>query len=126
MVALGVALALTAASFDLLLTDGVGMLFDLAFVAVCVTLALGVRPSDFFTVGVLPPLLMLATFALLAMSRSQAIAPGDHGLLSAVVGGLSHHAAALVLGSALCLVVLAVRSRVLSLREDHAASVVPG
>ena len=117
MVALGVALALTAACFDLLLTDRVGILFDLAFVALCVGLALGVRLSDSFVVGVLPPLLMLATFLLLAMSRARAIAQPDDGTVQAVVSGLSHHSVALVLGYLLALGVLAVRQRVALLRE---------
>lgn len=117
MVALGVALALTAAAVDLLLTERVGILFDLAFVALCVALALAVRPTDFFTVGVLPPLLMLSTFLLLAMSRSEAIAREHDGVAQAVVSGLAHHSVALVLAYALALGVLVVRQRVARLRE---------
>lgn len=119
MVALGVALALTAAALDLVLTTGLGLLFDLGFLVVCAGLALAVRPRDFFSVGVLPPLLMLSTFLLLAMSRSEAIARHDDGLLAAVLTGLSHHWVALVLGNALCLGVLYVRARVLALREQQ-------
>jgi hypothetical protein len=117
--ALGVALALTAAALDLLLTGRVGVLFDLGFVALCVGLALAVRLPDFFTVGVLPPLLMLSTFLLLAMSRAESIAQPDDGLLQAVVSGLSHHSVALVLGYVLALGVLAVRQRVAVLRESE-------
>lgn len=116
--ALGVALALTAAAVDLLLTGRAGVLFDLGFVALCVALALAVRLPDFFTVGVLPPLLMLSTFLLLAMSRAESIAQPDDGLLQAVVSGLSHHSVALVLGYVLALGVLAVRQRVALLRES--------
>ena len=118
MVALGVALALTAAAFDLLLTNRVGLLFDLAFVMLCVALALAVRPRDFFTVGVLPPLLMLATFLLLAMSRAEAIAQQHDGLIQAVVSGLSHHSIALAIAYGLALGVLAVRQRV-SVQREH-------
>lgn len=118
MVALGVALALTAAALDLLLTGRVSLLFDLAFVVLCVALALAVRPTDFFTVGVLPPLLMLSTFLLLAMSRAEAIAQAHDGVLQAVVSGLAHHSVSLVLGYVLALVVLVVRQRVSLLREQ--------
>ncbi len=116
MVALGVALALSAAALDLLATERVGVLFDLGFVALCLALALAVRPRDFFTVGVLPPLLMLATFLLLAASRSAAIARPEDGVVQAVVSGLSHHSVALACGYVGCLLVLFVRSRVLAAR----------
>ncbi|GAA5145173.1 hypothetical protein GCM10023340_14040 [Nocardioides marinquilinus] len=112
MVALGVALALTAAALDLMLTARVGALFDVGFVLLCLALALAVRPRDFFTVGVLPPLLMLATFLLLAMSRAEAIARSGDSVVQAVVSGLSHHSLALGLGYAGALGVLFVRQRV--------------
>jgi hypothetical protein len=123
MVALGVALALTAAALDLMLTARVGVLFDIGFVLLCLALALAVRPRDFFTVGVLPPLLMLATFALLAMSRAEAIARSDDSVVQAVVSGLSHHSLALGLGYAGALGVLFVRQRVGAVRlaEEDAA-----
>lgn len=123
MASLGVALALTAAAIDLLFNGHVGVLFDLAFIALCVGLALAVRLPDSFTVGVLPPLLMLSTFLLLSMSRAEAIAEAHDGMLQAVVSGLSHHSIALVLAYALALGVLAVRQRVAGLREaaDSAA-----
>ena len=119
VVALGVALALTAAALDLMLTDRVGLLFDLGFVALCLGLALAVRRTDFFAVGVLPPLLMLSTFLLLAMSRAEAIARAHDGVVQAVVSGLAHHSVALGLGYAVALVVLAVRQRVARLREQE-------
>ena len=115
--ALGVALALTAAAVDLMLTDRMSLLFDVGFVALCVALALAVRPADFFHVGVLPPLLMLSTFLLLAMSRAEAIAEAHDGVLQAVVSGLSHHSVALGVGYVLALGVLAVRQRIAVLRE---------
>jgi hypothetical protein len=118
VVALGVALALTVAAVDLLLTGRVGWLFDLGFVALCVALALAVRHGDFFTVGVLPPLLMLSTFLLLAMTRSEAIADAHDGLLPAVVAGLSHHALALALAYVTTLGVLVVRRRVARVRDE--------
>ena len=114
VVALALALALTAVVLDQALVGSLSLLFDVCFVLLCVATALAVRPTDFFTVGVLPPLLMVGVFAMLGATRPDVIAdPGD-GVVQAVVSGLSHHAGALVTGYALCLVVLAVRHRVLT------------
>ena len=112
VVALGLAVALTAVVVDLVLAGRVSLFFDLCFVALCVALALAVRPRDFFTVGVLPPMLMLAVFTLLGLTRPAMIANADDGVVQAVVSGLSHHSGALLVGYALCLVCLGVRQRV--------------
>ena len=114
VVALGVALALTAVVLDQALSGSVGLLFDIVFVLGCVAVALAVRPRDFFTVGVLPPLLMVGVFVLVGATRPDAIADAGDGVIQAVVSGLSHHAGALVIGYLLALVVLAVRQRVLA------------
>ena len=113
VVALGLALTLTVVALDVGVSGRVGIFFDVAFVVVCLGVALLVRPEDFFIVGVLPPLIMLVVFVLVAASRPVAIAePGD-GVAQAVVTGLSHHAVALGVGYAACLVCLGVRERVL-------------
>ena len=109
MVSLAVALLLTAGVLDLILTERLGLLFDLAFVTVCVGAALGVRPRDFFAVGVLPPLAMFAIVLLLAISDPGRVARADDGVVQATVSGLSGHAIALVLGYAACLGLLALR-----------------
>ena len=121
MVALGLALALTVAALDAGIGGRVGLAFDLAFVGVCVTVALLVRPEDFFTVGVLPPLILLAVFVLVGISHRVAIAPGDHGLAQAVVTGLAQHAIALGVGYAACLACLAIRDHVLRSRAEPVA-----
>lgn len=114
VVALGLALALTAVVLDQWLVGHVGVVFDVCFVLLCVATALAVRPADFFTVGVLPPMLMVVVFALVGATRPEMIAdPGD-GVVQAVVSGLSLHAGALVTGYLLCLAILAVRQRVLA------------
>lgn len=111
VVALGLALALTIVVVDLLLVGRLSLFFDLCFVALCLGLAFVVRLDDFFTVGVLPPLMMVAVFTLLAIASPGTIAhPGD-GLVQAVVTGLATHSAALTAGYALCLATLAVRQR---------------
>jgi hypothetical protein len=114
VVALGLALALTAVVVDQALLGEVDLFFDICFVLICVAMALAVRPSDFFTVGVLPPLLMGAVFTLLGGTRPGVIADETDGVIQAVISGLGHHAGALVTGYLLCLAILAVRHRVLS------------
>lgn len=111
IVALGFACALTAVVVDMALGGRVSLFFDLCFVALCCALALLVRPGDFFTVGVLPPLLMTAVFLLLGLASPEAIAHRDDGAVQALVSGLATHAAALVVGYALCLALLALRTR---------------
>src|SRR5262249_19814191 len=71
-----------------------------------------VRQSDMFTVGVLPPLLMVGTFLLLAITRTASIARPDDGVVQAVVTGLGNHSIALTLGYALTLGALAMRRHV--------------
>lgn len=110
--ALAVALLLTATTIDLALADQLGLLFDLTFITVCARAAIMVRPANFFTVGVLPPLAMLAAIVLLAFAEPAAIAHAQDGAVQATVSGLSGHAIALVIGYLLCLAVLAVRNKV--------------
>jgi heme/copper-type cytochrome/quinol oxidase subunit 4 len=111
MVSLGFALTLTVASLDVTLGGEVGHVFDVAFVVVCATVALLVRPQDFFMIGVLPPLVMLVVFVLVAVARPHALGPRGAGTVQTVVDGLAHHAGALAVGYALCLAVLAVRQQ---------------
>ncbi|WP_122816606.1 DUF6542 domain-containing protein [Nocardioides pantholopis] len=113
VVALALALGLSAAVLDVWLGGDLGWLFDLAFVAASIAAALLVRVSDFFTVGVLPPLVMVTVFVLLAATTPGAIAHPQDGAVQAVVSGLSHHSLALLVGYALCLGCLAIRHRVL-------------
>lgn len=110
-VALGTALALTVVVINLLLVGELSFFFDLCFIVLCLALALVVRPHDFFTVGVLPPLMMLAVLALLGAVAPATVADAGDGLVQAVVSGLAHHSAALVAGYAVCLATLALRQR---------------
>ena len=111
VVALGAAVALSAIVVNLAMVGRVSMFFDLWFVLVCLGLAVLVRRRDFFTVGVLPPLIMVGSFAVLALDRPDAIANRDDGLVQAVVSGLAHHSVALVCGYGLCLATLLARQR---------------
>ena len=111
---LTVALLMTVTVVEVGFTDHLGLLFDIVFVALCLYAALAVRPPDFFTIGVLPPLVMVGTVALLAIAEPDAVARATDGLVQATVTGLSHHSLALVAGYLLSLAILAVRRRVLS------------
>jgi hypothetical protein len=113
VVALGLALALTVVVLDVAVSGRVGVAFDVAFVVVCLTVAMRVRPEDFFTAGVLPPLVMLSVFVLVAISLPDALTSGDAGLVPTVASGLAHHAVALGVGYAGCLLCLAIRDQFL-------------
>jgi hypothetical protein len=109
VVILSALLAGVGAWLDLRLSGDVSLAFDLAFIVLCVAAALMVRRRDFFTVGVLPPLLMLATVLLLAATARETVAEEVDPLVQAVVSGLATHAGALVAGYSLALTVLALR-----------------
>jgi hypothetical protein len=94
---------------DLQVFSRLSLVFDVAFVLVCVAAALAVRPKDFFVIGVLPPLLMAATIAVVAVTSRSSVADPHDGFLQTLVSGLAHHAGALVAGYALTLAVLALR-----------------
>ena len=125
VVALGVALALTALVLDVALSGEAGLLFDVCFVALSVAVALAVRPSDFFVAGVLPPLVMAGTFLLAALTEPDRVAHPDDGVVQATISGLSHHSVALVTGYGLCLGVLLVRQRVLAARQADPSEETP-
>lgn len=103
------AVALLVVVAHLVLVGRLTWVFDVAFVLVCISAALAVRPRDFFVVGVMPPMLMAGTMLLLALVARSAIADVRDGVVQALVSGLAHHAGALGLGYALALGVLALR-----------------
>ena len=117
VVALGVALTLSAIALDLLLVGEVGWFLDLTFVAVAITMALRVHPRDFFTVGVAPPLILIGAFVLLAVSRPGAVGHVEDNVVQATISGLATHYLPLVLGYAGCLGCLAVRQRFAQRRD---------
>lgn len=111
VVALSVALTLTAATAEIAISGHLRLFFDVCFVAICLAAAMLVRPRDFFTVGVLPPLLMLGTMVLVALNGTQVIANRHDSVVQAVITGLAHHSVALFVGYAGCLITLVLRQR---------------
>ena len=103
-----IVLALVVA-LDVVVDTRLGLPFDVALVVLSVVAALWVRPADFFTVGVLPPLLLAATVVTLVMVDRRAVAQADDAVLQAVVSGLAHHAVALLVGYAATLAILGLR-----------------
>ncbi len=106
---------------DLALFDHLGPLFDIGFVLVGITAALAVRPRDFFTVGVLPPFLLLGVLAVLAVVQPGAVAGADDGIGQALVAGLAHHSGALFAADVNVLVVIGIRVRIRMVRRDRTA-----
>ena len=104
-----VVVIVVVAGLSLLVGDHLGTPFDLVFVLVCAGAAMWVAPRDFFMVGVMPPLLLAGTVAVLAWFDRGAVARPDDALAQAFVSGLAHHAKALVIGYAATLVLLALR-----------------
>ncbi|MBS2936843.1 hypothetical protein KDN32_03685 [Nocardioides sp. J2M5] len=103
VVALGVAVILTAVAVDVLLVGRLTIFFDLCFTAACLLLATLVRRRDFLLVAFLPPLLMTVVVAFLALVARDVVADPADSLLQAVVSGVATHGVALGAGYALCL-----------------------
>lgn len=105
-------------ALEVLIDGRLGPAFDVGFVVLCVAAALAVRTSDFFVVGVLPPLLLAGVVVTLAALDRAAVARPDDGLVQSIVSGLAHRATALLTGYALTLGILALRQ--LALRHHGA------
>lgn len=119
VVTLGFALLMTAMVLDLVLSEGLGLFFDLVFVSLSVAAALTVRVADLFVVGVLPPLAMFAIILLLAISEPGAVAQPDDGVVQATVSGLAGHAFALAGGYGACLAILLTRKQFAALKSGR-------
>ena len=125
VIALAVALALSAVVVDVALGGDLGLLFDVCFVALCVAVALRVRPQDFFTVGVMPPMLMLGVFVLVDVARPEVLGHPQDGAVQSVVTGLAGHSGALGAGYVLCLLVLAIRHHFVAQAAKRSGSPAP-
>ena len=103
VVALGIAVTLTAVSIDVALAGRLTQFFDLCFMALCLALATLVRRRDFFAVALLPPLLMIMVFTFVALVARDTVADPRDSLIQAVISGVATHGIALFVGYALCL-----------------------
>jgi len=112
LIALGSGLAVSVV--DLLVTGRLSALFSLGFVLTAFGIAAGVRRSDMFTAGVLPPLAALGTFTVLAVAMPERL--GDFSLPLAILVGLASKAWTLVAATALSLGTIAFR--VLTRRDE--------
>ena len=110
VVALVVAMHLTAVVLDLALSDGLGLFHDLVFVTLCVAAALLVAPTGFLTVALTPPLAMFGVVLMLALTSPEAIADAGDGVVQATASGVAGHGVALALGYGACLALLGTRS----------------
>lgn len=121
VVRLAVLAGVLVLAVDLLLGPGLSLLFDLGFVVLCVGAALAVRPSDFFPVAVLPPLLLLGLVLLASLVEPGWVALPEDTVVQAVVSGLAHRAGGLAAAYALALTVLVIRMRVLARHGERYA-----
>jgi len=102
-----VALGLVALT-DFALTGGLTIYFDLWFVVVCLIGAMSVRSRDLFTAGVLAPLAFGAVIAVVAVLAPHTFSEvGGFGKVFPT--GLTQHAAALVSGYAVALLIVGGR-----------------
>jgi hypothetical protein len=94
---------------DLILTGGrLTYFFDLCFVVICLTSTMGVRRSDLFTAGVLPPLLYAGVIGALSVMAPHAFSAGS-GVANVFLTGLADHATGLVSGYGVALATVAAR-----------------
>jgi hypothetical protein len=118
VVRLAITTGVLVTALDLLISPSLGLLFDIGFVLISVGAALMVRKQDFFMVGVLPPLLMVGLFLPIAVFGRQMLTSLDDSRAQALISALTHHSASLVIGYALCLVILVIRNQVIN-KHDH-------
>lgn len=96
------------AALDLVVTGGLGVLFSLCFVLTAFGVAAGIRRSDVFAAGVLPPLSALATFAGVGALAPERLS-GTSSHLGAVLSGLAAESWTLVAACALVLGTIGLR-----------------
>jgi len=106
------AVVMTAAvvAFDVALTARLSMFFDLCFVLVGVWAALVVRRQGLYAVGVLPPLLLGAVVAFLAVTMPSALTASHLAFVSTWLTGLAQHGIALGSTHVVVLAVVGLRA----------------
>lgn len=107
-VLVGIGGSAAGAALDLVVTGGLGVLFSLCFVLTAFGVAAGIRRSDVFTAGVLPPLSALATFVGVGALAPERLG-GTSSHLGAVLAGLAAESWTLVAACALALGTIGLR-----------------
>ena len=111
-VRLGVLALAAVVGLDLL--DGrLGIVYSVGFVLVVATLPLAVDVRALFPTGVLPPVLLVVSLAVVALLAGDAIVvagmPPDVGWFGRTLAAVIDHGVTLVVGHALALVVIVLR-----------------
>jgi hypothetical protein len=108
----GAAVLATAAlaAFDVALTGRLSMFFDLCFVLVGLSAALVVRRRGLYAVGVLPPLLLGALVAVLAVTWPATLTASHLAFVSTWLTGLAHHGVALGATHVVVLAIVGLRA----------------
>jgi hypothetical protein len=101
--------AFVVAGVDVALNDRLTVFFSLGFILIAVLGAIGVRRSDLFTAGVLPPLLLAGVMGVLAVALPNAIGTPTDSINHAWVAGLADHAGGLISALAAALLIIALR-----------------
>jgi hypothetical protein len=109
--AVGLLGTLTIALVDLALGGRLSMFFDLGFITLCLGLGLLPRRESSYVVAFAPPLVLMASFALIGVVDAGVVGHPDDGMVQSVITGLTNHAAPLAIGYALCLGALGLRQR---------------
>ncbi len=106
------AVVMTAAvvAFDVALTARLSMFFDLCFVLVGLWAALVVRRQGLYAVGVLPPLLLGAVVAFLAVTMPSTLTASHLAFVSTWLTGLAQHGVALGATHVVVLAIVGLRA----------------
>ena len=107
--ALGLALVLTIVVIDYVLVGRLSFLFDLAFITLCLYLAVRIEDESISVAAILPPALFIVVVLFLAVISPEMVAEPDDGVVQSVVTGIATHSLALVAGWTLALLAFAVR-----------------
>jgi hypothetical protein len=110
VVGAAVATTVGVVAFDVALTGRLSMFFDLCFILVGLCAALGVRRDGLYAVGVLPPLLLGAVVAVLAVLSPGTLTASRLEFASTWLTGLAHHGVALASAHAVVLTIVGMRA----------------
>lgn len=106
-------------ALDIAVNGHLTPLLDVAFVLICIGAVLGVRPTEFVSIALMPPLLLLVMVGVVAAVDTGYVAIAGDGWVQAVVTGITRHATGLAIGYTLVLAGIVVRLRVRTSRAGQ-------